>query len=134
MTFLLAMPVPIQKQGWSDLPGQRQARGPPLPKAGPFDTRRGGKAPCTGPSGELGASWGQHLILLSGPLPCPSCPLGERRSTARLVTGGSWQSSVLQTLGFFRQLLRVVPGGSCYFYIKTHFLLIISVLHLENQI
>lgn len=64
----------------------------------------------------------------------PRLSLGECRSNARLVTGGSWQSSVLQTLGFFCQLLPVVPGGSCYFYIKTHFLLIISVLHLENQI
>lgn len=29
--FLLAMYIPIQRQGWLDLPGQRQAREPPLP-------------------------------------------------------------------------------------------------------
>lgn len=134
VTFFLAVLIPIQSQGWSDLPGQRQARGAPLPKAGPFVTRTGGQEPCRGPSWERGGCWGQHLILFSGPLPCPGCPLGDRRGNARLVTGSSWQSSVLQSLGFSHQLLRVVPGGSCYFYIKTHFLLIISVLHLENQI
>lgn len=131
---LLAMPVPIQRQGWSDLPGQRQVRGHPFPKAGLFNIGTGGQAPCRGPSWERGGCWGQPLILFSGPLPCPGCPLGDLRSNARLVTAGSWQSLVLQTLGFSHQLLRVVPGGSCYFYIKTHFLIIISVLHLENQI
>lgn len=35
-----------------------------------------------------GRCWGQHLILLSSPLPC-------LRSSTRLVMGSSWQSLVL---------------------------------------
>lgn len=49
MTFLLSMLNLTQRQGWSELPGQRQPRGSPLPKAGPFDTETGGQTPCRGP-------------------------------------------------------------------------------------
>lgn len=137
---------PFTGEGWSDfLPCRADSHPepgvvwPPRAEA----SQRGTPSPLSPEQGdkslawlawERGGCWGQHLILFSGALPCPDCPLGDRRGNARLVTGSSWQSSVLQSLGFSHQLLRVVPGGSCYFYIKTHFLLIISVLHLENQI
>lgn len=77
-----------------------------------------------------GEFWGQHLAPLSAL--SPQSPFGEHRSHTRLVKGSSWQSSMLPMLGFSCQPLRVVPGGRYYFYSKTHFSLIISVLHLEN--
>lgn len=131
MTFLLIILIPVQSQGLSDLPGQRQARGPPLPKGGhQHQEQRALHGALMGAGWELGTA--PNPVLWSFALPWLS--LGERRSNARLLTGGSWQSSVLQTRCFSRQLLRVVPGGSCYFYIKAHFLLIICMLYLENHI
>lgn len=75
---------------------------------------------------------GKHLALV-GAGNCV-CSWALLLCPAWLGTGSSWQSSVMQTQSFSCQLLRVVPGGSCYFCIETRFSLIISVLHLENQI
>lgn len=126
LTFLLTMTIPIWRQGWSDLSEQRH-KGHPFPRLAPFIWEQGENHLILVGAGDSIYSW--SLVL------CPAwLPLGQAQRNARLVTGRSWQSSVLQTLCFSCQLLRVVPGGSCYFYIETHFLLIISVLHLENQI
>lgn len=122
-------------EGWSGFPSlhasshldtglvwplRAEAQGPPISRCGLSSTGENHLA-LVG-AGNCLCSWA--LVL------CPAwLPLGQAQSSARLGTGSSWQ-----TQSFSCQLLRVVPGGSCYFCIETHFLLIISVLHLENQI
>lgn len=95
VTCLVTMLVPIWRQGWSDLSGQRH-EGHPFPSMAPLIWKQG---KTTLHSWELGTA--PIPGLCSSAL--PGCPLGN----ARLVTGSSWQSSVLQTL------VLLLPAATC---------------------
>lgn len=71
VAFLLSMPVPICRQGWSDLSGQRH-KGHPFPGMAPPIQ---GKTPCAR------GSWELRLFLGSAPLPCLA---GDRQQLAKL--------------------------------------------------